>query len=149
VAIAARDDEDWRTLAEQMGVSDERFATVAGRLGHADELDELVGAWTARHTAGAVESLLQECGVPAHVALDSDTALRDAQLEWRGHFVELEHELYGKTVVQESRYRLSRTPAAVTRAAPTLGRDNDYVLRDLLGYDDARIAALNEIGALH
>ena len=32
-------------------------------------------AWTAAHTAAAVERLLQERGVPAHVAIDSDTAL--------------------------------------------------------------------------
>ena len=86
--------------------------------------------------------------MPAHVALDSDSALHDAQLASRGHFVELEHELYGKTVVQGSRSRLSDTPAAVTRAAPTLGRDNDHVLRDLLGYDDARVEALAASGVL-
>jgi crotonobetainyl-CoA:carnitine CoA-transferase CaiB-like acyl-CoA transferase len=148
VAIAARDDDDWHALAELMGVADDRYAAVVGRLERADELDDLVGAWTATQTAAAVESLLQERGVPAHVALDSDTALRDTQLVARGHFLKLEHELYGKTVVQGSRYRLSRTPAAVTRAAPTLGRDNDHVLRDLLGYDDARVEELAASGAL-
>ena len=50
--------------------------------------------------------------------------------------------------MQGSRYRLSETPAVVDRPAPTLGRDNDHVLRDLLGYDDDRITHLNEIGAL-
>jgi crotonobetainyl-CoA:carnitine CoA-transferase CaiB-like acyl-CoA transferase len=50
--------------------------------------------------------------------------------------------------VQGSRYRLSETPAVVDRAAPTLGRDNDHVLRQILGYDDDRIAALDEVGAL-
>jgi crotonobetainyl-CoA:carnitine CoA-transferase CaiB-like acyl-CoA transferase len=148
VAIAARDADDWHALAELMGVADDRYAAVVGRLERADELDDLVGAWTATQTAAAVESLLQERGVPAHVALDSDTALLDTQLVARGHFLKLEHELYGKTVVQGSRYRLSRTPAAVTRAAPTLGRDNDHVLRDLLGYDDARVEELAASGAL-
>jgi benzylsuccinate CoA-transferase BbsF subunit len=148
VAIAVRDDEDWRALAEQLGSSDERFAGAAGRLAHVDELDDLVGEWTARQPAAVVEALLQEHGVPAHVALDSETALDDAQFRSRGHFVELEHELYGKTVVQGSRQRLSCTPAVVDRAAPILGRDNDHVLRELLGYDDARIAALDEVGAL-
>jgi benzylsuccinate CoA-transferase BbsF subunit len=148
VAIAARDDADWRAFAEQLGVSDERFATAAGRLAHVDELDDLVGEWTGRQPAAAVEALLQEHGVPAHVALDSETALDDAQFRSRGHFVEVEHELYGKTVVQGSRQRLSRAPAVVGRAAPTLGRDNEHVLHELLGYDDARIAELDEVGAL-
>jgi crotonobetainyl-CoA:carnitine CoA-transferase CaiB-like acyl-CoA transferase len=91
---------------------------------------------------------LQEHGVPTYVALDSETALDDAQFRSRGHFVELEHELYGRTVVQGSRQRLSRTPAVVDRAAPTLGRDNQHVLRELLGYDDSRIAELDAVGAL-
>jgi crotonobetainyl-CoA:carnitine CoA-transferase CaiB-like acyl-CoA transferase len=144
VAIAVRDDADWCALARRMAIDDERFVTTVGRLAHADELDELVATWTATQSASDIEQLLQADGVPAHVALDSDTALVDAQFASRGHFVELE----GKTVVQGSRYRLSRTPAVVDRAAPTFGRDNKHVLRDLLGYDDARIASLEEIGAL-
>jgi benzylsuccinate CoA-transferase BbsF subunit len=149
VAIAVRDDREWDTLAGLIGAPDDaRFATAAGRREAADELDELVAAWTAECEAHAIETLMQERGIPAHVAVSSMNALVDPQLVARGHFVELEHPLFGKTVVQGSRYRLSETPAAVDRPAPTLGRDNDHVLRDLLGYDDARIAALAEIGAL-
>lgn len=149
VAIAVRDDEEWRALAELMDLpADNRFETTAGRLAHADELDELVGGWTATRIAAEVEALLQAHGIPAHVALSSVSALGDPQLAARGHFVELDHPIYGKTVVQGSRYRLSETPAVVERPAPTLGRDNDHVLRHILGYEDERIAALDEIGAL-
>ena len=149
VAIAARSDGEWRALAELIGLGAEgRFDSAAGRLAHADELDDLVGRWTATRPASEVESLLQERGVPAHVALSSDTALEDPQLASRGHFVELEHPLFERTVVQGSRFRLSETPAVVERPAPTLGRDNEHVLRDILGYDDGRIAYLGEIGAL-
>jgi len=43
----------------------------------------------------------------------------------------------------------AQSPAtAGPSAAPTLGQDNDRVVRELLGYDEARIAHLNEIGAL-
>jgi crotonobetainyl-CoA:carnitine CoA-transferase CaiB-like acyl-CoA transferase len=54
----------------------------------------------------------------------------------------------GEAVVEGSRYRLSDTPASYPRAAPVFGRDNEAVLRDLLGYDDARIAALETADAL-
>jgi benzylsuccinate CoA-transferase BbsF subunit len=149
VAIAVRDDDEWRALAELIDLpDDDRFVTTAGRLAAADELDDLVGAWTETRVAQKVETLLQERGIPAHVAVSSVTALVDPQLVARGHFVELDHPLFGKTVVQGSRYRLSETPAVVERPAPTLGRDNDHVLRELLGYDDARIASLEESGAL-
>jgi benzylsuccinate CoA-transferase BbsF subunit len=133
VAVAARDDEDRRALAELLGVA-------------AD--DDAVAAWASERPAEEAEELLQARGIPAHAALDSETALRDPQLVARGHFVELEHPLFGRTVVQGPRQRLSETPGSVDRAAPTLGQDNDHVLRELLGYDDERIAHLNEIGAL-
>jgi benzylsuccinate CoA-transferase BbsF subunit len=149
VAVAVRDDSEWRTLARLMGLRDgDRFATAAQRLAHTDELDEIVAAWTATRPASGVEVLLQEHGIPAHAALSSKTALADPQFVARGHFVGLEHPVYGKSVVQGSRYRLSETPAVVERPAPTLGRDNDHVLRHILGYDDERITFLNEAGAL-
>jgi crotonobetainyl-CoA:carnitine CoA-transferase CaiB-like acyl-CoA transferase len=133
VALAVRDDRDRRALAELLGVT----ADDAG-----------IASWTIERRAHEVEELLQARGIPAHEALDSESALRDPQLLARGHFVELEHPLYGRTVVQGPRHRLSETPAAVDRPAPTLGRDNDHVLHELLGYDGDRIGHLNEIGAL-
>jgi len=152
VAIAVRSDDEWRAFAELVGggevALDKRFAMTAGRLEHADELDETVAAWTRVRPAAFVEELLQAHGIPAHTAVSSADAVRDPQLAARGHFVELEHPIHGTTVVQGSRYRLSETPAVVTRPAPTLGCDNDHVLRNLLGYDDGRIASLAEAGAL-
>src|SRR5260221_163088 len=87
VAIAVRSDEEWRTLAELCGLAaDERYATAEGRLRHADELDELVGAWTAARRADEVESLLQAHDIPAHVTVSSLNALDDPQFAFRGHF---------------------------------------------------------------
>jgi len=43
---------------------------------------------------------------------------------------------------------MSRTPPQVARSAPSFGRDNDLVLREILGYDDQRVAELAIAGAL-
>jgi crotonobetainyl-CoA:carnitine CoA-transferase CaiB-like acyl-CoA transferase len=42
-----------------------------------------------------------------------------------------------------------KTPGAITEPAPApkLGQHTDELLRDLLGYDDARIARLRSTGA--
>ncbi len=74
--------------------------------------------------------------------------MADPQLIERGHFVSLDHPLMGQVVVEASHYRMSKTPAVYQRSAPTYGRDNEPVLRDLLGYDDARIAALKNADVL-
>jgi len=43
--------------------------------------------------------------------------------------------------------KLSRSPAAVRKAAPLLGEDNDAVLGEL-GYDEAAIAAFRDKGII-
>jgi crotonobetainyl-CoA:carnitine CoA-transferase CaiB-like acyl-CoA transferase len=152
VAIAVRDDEEWKRLARLIGgealAADARFATVERRLACADALDEIVGARTAERDAREIETLLQGHGIPAYLVQSSPEMLADPQLRHRGHFIELAHPLHGTTVVEASRFKLSRTPAVTDTCAPTFGRDNDRVLRDILGYDDERIAALAAAGAL-
>jgi crotonobetainyl-CoA:carnitine CoA-transferase CaiB-like acyl-CoA transferase len=152
VAIAARDDADWRALCAAMArddlADDARFATTAARLAHQDPLEAIVGAWTASRDAPAVEALLQARGVPASAVQTSADLVRDPQLLHRGHFVRLAHPELGETVVEGSRLHLSRTPARTGGAAPTYGCDNDHVLREILGYDDERITALVTAGAL-
>jgi crotonobetainyl-CoA:carnitine CoA-transferase CaiB-like acyl-CoA transferase len=95
-----------------------------------------------------VESLLQSHGVPAHQVQNSTEAYRDPQFAHRGHFVALDHPTLGKFTVEGPRARLSRTPATVRRAAPTLGQDNQYVLETLLGYGEERISELAATGVL-
>jgi benzylsuccinate CoA-transferase BbsF subunit len=152
VAIACRDDNDWRALCvaiDQPALAvDERFATPSARLEHHDELDEIISTWTALRPPRETESLLQQRGVPASAVQVSPDLYADEQFRHRGHFVEAEHAVHGRIPVEGSRFRLSRTPARYERAGPTMGGDNDYVLRELLGYNDERIAALVAAGAL-
>ena len=124
------------------------FADAAGRRTHADALDALVGGWTSARDAHAVQGVLQDRGVPAHAVQTSRDLLRDPQLAHRRHFVPVAHPMGGTTFVEGSRFVLSRTPAIAPEAAPSYGRDNDAVLRDLLGYDDDAITALVADGAL-
>ena len=152
IALAARNDGDWQRLAKLMGgaalAADARFLSLAGRKENEDALEALVAAWTKYHEAGDLELLLQQAGIPAHQAVATEEFMVDPQLVARGHFVRLDHPLMGQATVEASRYRLSATPAAYVRSAPVHGRDNAHVLQDLLGYDEARIARLNEAGAL-
>jgi benzylsuccinate CoA-transferase BbsF subunit len=152
VGIAVRNDEEWRNLCAAMErpdlVADARFATRAGRLEQIEKLDALVAGWTKTRDMEDIERLLQARGVPASAVQNSTELVRDPQLLHRRHFVELEHPERGKTVVEGSRFTLSRTPPAVRRSAPTLGRDNQYVLEKILGYGEDKITELVVAGAL-
>jgi crotonobetainyl-CoA:carnitine CoA-transferase CaiB-like acyl-CoA transferase len=152
VAIACRSDDDWGVLCEAIGrselVSDTRYGTTPARLERQGELDSLISAWTREREPREIERFLQERGVPCSVVETSPDLFADPQLQHRGHFVEVEHPTHGGILVEGSRFKLSRTPAANSRSGPTMGRDNQYVLSELLGYSDERIAELVAAGAL-
>ena len=129
-------------------VNSEKFATLSGRQLNRGALDQIIGAWTSRLSAAAAEVLLQGGGVPAAEVKDSRAVCQDEQLSSRSYLVEIDHPAVGKTVIEGSRFVLSRTPASISRPAPIIGGDNQYVLQSILGYDEARIGELLAAGAL-
>lgn len=153
VAIAARNDAEWRALAEEMGradlAADPRRATLEGRKAGEDELEALIAEWTARQSPEEVEARLQARGVPAHVVAGTADLARDPQIAEQGHFIALPDADLGEMVVEKCRFDLSETPADPPRSAPLrYARDRDAVLRGILGYDEARLAELDGLGAL-
>ena len=70
------------------------------------------------------------------------------QFQARGGPVAVEAKEAGRRLIVPPPWLMSRTPAAIPGPAPSLGADNHGALRELLGYDAARIAALEESGAL-
>jgi crotonobetainyl-CoA:carnitine CoA-transferase CaiB-like acyl-CoA transferase len=152
LAIAVSTDAQWQALCDVMGRPelghDPRFATPAARLAHREALDTMLAVWTQEHDAHEAEAALQARGVPASVVQNSQELCSDPQLLQRGHLVQLPHPLHGTTTIEGSRFRLSRTPARIARAAPTLGQDNQDVLETILGYSPERIAALTAADVL-
>ena len=150
VAIAVRDDGDWLRLCAVIErpdlAGDARFATLAGRLGSQDELDGAISAWTAERLPAEAEATLQAGGVPAHAVIRASNAVDDPQLTHRGHIVRVPHSLHGESVVEGSRFRLSRTPARVGQP-PAVGEHTEQILKEILGYDDEHIADLAAAGA--
>ena len=140
-------DAQWQCLLDVMGRpawgEEERFATSRARKAHEDELEELIGNWTRTLPAEEAMRLLQAKGVPAGVVQTAEDVLDlDEHLRERGYYVYLEHPETGRTAYDGVAFQLSATPGRLAAPAPLLGQHNEYVLRDLLGYDDERIAAL-------
>ena len=152
IAVAVANDEQWRSLCDVLGrpelTLDERFATGEARLANQDELDTIISQWTQQRDGREAQEALQGRDVPAHMLPNSAEAMLDPQLLHRGHFVEVPHEIHGTTVVEGSRFSLSRTPARVERPGPTFGRDNQYVLETVLGYSGEKIVELVAGGVL-
>jgi benzylsuccinate CoA-transferase BbsF subunit len=111
-------------------------------------LDEIIANWSRELEPREAERLAQARSIPAYAVQNSAEYYTDPQIAHREHFVELPHPVYGKTIVEGPRAKLSRTPAQARRAAPTLGQDNQYVLEKILGYSEEQIGEIVGSGVL-
>jgi benzylsuccinate CoA-transferase BbsF subunit len=135
IAIACHDDEQWQALAAVAGAQpwarDHRFASNAGRLEHREELDGLLGHWTAPHDAGTLSVTLQGAGVPAAAVADPGDLAADPHLRARGWWQHVEHPLAGSLDLPGPIARLSQTPAVASRRPPLLGEHTAEVMAEL------------------
>jgi len=135
----------WRAICAVLGVErladDPRFATPALRVAHREELEALLGPrFLTAPTAVWLEKL-EAAGVPAGPILTYDQVFADPQVKAREMAVEVNHPTAGRTRVLGVPVKLSKTPGAVRRPAPTLGQHTDEVLGEL-GYDAPAITDL-------
>jgi crotonobetainyl-CoA:carnitine CoA-transferase CaiB-like acyl-CoA transferase len=141
--LAVFNDTQWEAFCDVLGnplwTKEERFATLSSRLDNLEELDRLVERWTLEHTPEEVMASLQQVGIACGVVQDASALSRDPQLKARGFFVEADHPIMGKTSFDGSPIKLSATPAQLSRAAPLLGQDNEYVLAELLGMSEEEV----------
>jgi benzylsuccinate CoA-transferase BbsF subunit len=90
---------------------------------------------------------LQSFGVPCGIVQSAEEMQRDPQLAHRHHYWTLKHPVMGDRTYDGPSFRLSKTPAELTKAAPLLGEDNEYVYRDLLGLSEEEFIELLADGA--
>lgn len=137
VSIAVADDEEWRALCDVMGrpnlAEDARFSDAAQRWHNQEELDRLIGEWTAQREDYEVMYELQKVGVAATPSLSNKGLFEDPHIKERGAFTQVEHPVLGKDWVISPPWKLSATPATIRRQAPLLGEHDQQVFGDLLG----------------
>jgi benzylsuccinate CoA-transferase BbsF subunit len=153
IAIAVSDDRQWPALRRVLGLPDEScpadWAGEAARHRDRARIDALVSAATAGQEVRDLFLRLQAAGVPAGVVQDAaDVVERDPHLQARDHWVRLEHPEMGETLYNAPPFRLTGTPATLTRPAPLLGQHTHEICREVLGLDDEEIAQLEDEGVL-
>lgn len=150
--ISANQDTVFRRLAEAMGqpelAEDERFATHAARGRHQELLDGLIATWSHSKSAKELRALLNEHAVPNGKIYTAADMLEDAHYAAREAIIKVPHPAFKQLRMQNTFPKLSATPGAVKWCGPELGQHNDEVFRELLGMDDAKLAALHEVGAI-
>jgi CoA:oxalate CoA-transferase len=106
----------------------------------------LLNRWFSGHTKAQLESMAGD-EVPLSAIKSIDEVIADPHVRARGMIAEVPVcgrpvEMFGLPI------RLSGAEAPAHDAAPAVGEHNAAVLRDLLEYDDAAIAALKNSGAI-
>ncbi len=135
ISIAVQTDEEWRALCEAMGqpALAARYPDLRSRRANVRELDGTLAAWTSSQPAGELSGELQRRGVAAFKSLNSIDLVSDERLWQREFYTHVTDRAQRSIPIVGAPWRMSATPPAISRAAPQLGEQNDYVLGELLG----------------
>jgi crotonobetainyl-CoA:carnitine CoA-transferase CaiB-like acyl-CoA transferase len=142
VAIAVHRDEQWRSLADLIGLTGLAGLDWQSRSTREVEIDRAIAKWTKDRSAAEIEQRLQALEIPVHGVQNGSHCHADPQLAHRGWTTVVTHDRIGELLIGTTPRMLSDTPARFPTAGPPLGQDSFDVLADLLGYDPDRIAEL-------
>lgn len=137
-AVTARNDREWEALARVIGrddlLTDPRFATVAGRYEHHDELDAAISEWLATRDPTSAFHTLQHAGVTAAPQFTEEMLANDPHVAARNWIRPMTSRDVG--TYPHIGYAFQGLPQVWERGAPVLGEDNDYVFRKVVQLDD-------------
>ncbi|MGV9797380.1 CaiB/BaiF CoA transferase family protein [Mycobacterium sp. NPDC003449] len=150
LVIGCAKEKFWSKLAGVLEREDlaaePRFSDFAARYANRAELLPILEEILLRRTVTEWVDLLGANGVPCAPIRTVAAALADPHLEARGLVVETAHPEFGVVRALGSPVRAGETPTAHVRA-PRRHESADYVLRELLGYDESRVDELTTGGA--
>ncbi|MBR0937825.1 CaiB/BaiF CoA-transferase family protein [Bradyrhizobium jicamae] len=125
----------------------EIYATGTDRIRRREELFAILGEAFARRPWSHWQARMRAAGVPCGQVRTVGEAIRSSEARERGLVTRIPHETVGWVPNINLPIRYSRMPIVDPVAAPAVGQHTDSVLRQLLGYDDERLARLAQSGA--
>ena len=150
VVIGANADSIFKRMMRAIGrgdlADDPTLANNDGRVKRTEELDRVIGAWTAQHDLDAVLEVLDRAEVPSGRIYSIADIAADLHYQARGMIER--HKLGDEDLLLPGIVpKLSATPGGTKWIGPKLGEHTDEVLRDL-GYEAARRHALRAAGVV-
>ncbi len=146
IAVAVGNDTQFGKFAATLGqprwATDARFTRNSDRIANRDALDGLIKTELQRNGADSWIEKLMAVGIPCGRINSVAQALAAPHAIAREMVTTVEHPTAGKIKMLGMPYRFSDTPASIRRAPPLLGQHTEAVLREELGFSDARIAEL-------
>jgi crotonobetainyl-CoA:carnitine CoA-transferase CaiB-like acyl-CoA transferase len=139
-----------RLLTDVLGrpdlVTNPEFASRRVRTANKEKLRSILNQIFAGDTRDNWVAKMKAANVPVGFLRTIEEAFNAPEVRERHRVSQIPHPLAGTVPNIETPLRMGMTPVADPVAAPTLGQHTKEVLQKTLGYDEARIAALAEIG---
>ncbi|MGQ3213491.1 MAG: CaiB/BaiF CoA transferase family protein [Shinella sp.] len=127
---------------------DPRFVTSHQRAVHREALLPLLAEIVREETCAHWLAACLAASVPAGQVKSVSEALKSPSVTERGVVQHLEHPELGTVALIRPAHGLAAQVNAGAKAPPLLGEDTRSVLRDVLGFDDARIEGLALAGVV-
>jgi crotonobetainyl-CoA:carnitine CoA-transferase CaiB-like acyl-CoA transferase len=137
-----------RNVATLVGIPQEQVATVELQTAQKDELDRRLSEWIGERKADECLVEMDRLDVTASRIFSVADIVEDPTYAELGDVISIDDRDLGPVRMQGVIPRLANHPGTVWRTGPGLGEDNAFVLQELLGLDDERVAALRESGVI-
>jgi crotonobetainyl-CoA:carnitine CoA-transferase CaiB-like acyl-CoA transferase len=153
VVIAANSANLWPRLCRAIGredlTADERFATHDARGRNMAVLDDIIGAWAARHDAREIDRILNEAEVVCGPVYTIADLFDDPHVRAREMLVRIADPELGDVVGPGITPKLSATPGRASFTSSwEAGSDNREVFGTILGLSGAELADLEREGVV-
>ena len=141
----------WGNICKVIGrenwITDPDYATADARLPRLAEIFSVIEQWTMTKTKFEAMEILNGHDIPCGPILSMKELAEEPALRQTGTVVEVDHPTRGKYLTVGNPIKLSDSLAEV-RASPLLGAHTDGILRDVLKFDERRMAEVQASGAL-
>jgi len=141
----------WGAICDLIGKpewkTDPDFATPPARLPRLRLIFDTIEQWTMTMSKFDVMAVCNQHDIPVGPILSMKEIAEEPSLRETGTVVEVDHPVRGKYLTVGNPVKMSDSRTEVSRS-PLLGEHTEEILRDVLGYSDKEIAAINESGAI-
>jgi formyl-CoA transferase len=123
------------------------YAKPKDRLPHLKQIFDRIEQWTMTKTKFEAMEILNKYDIPCGPILSMKEIAEEKSLRDTGTVVEVDHPTRGKYLTVGLPIKLSDSRADVTRS-PLLGEHTEEILRDVLKFDERKVADFMGSGAL-
>jgi crotonobetainyl-CoA:carnitine CoA-transferase CaiB-like acyl-CoA transferase len=152
IVIGTPEDHHFIAFRELMGnpewIAGKEWETLAYRTHHLMDVTTKLNDWMRQQSKHDIHHRAAKMSIAVGPINSAPEVVSDEQFVFRKYFVEVDHPEAGKHKYAGWPYKMSATPARVSRPAPLLGQHNQEVFCNELGYSAGEFEQLRRAGAV-